>query len=546
MPPPPTRRGRKRQHEQTLLDEDEWTDRVEAIIQRDYFPDLPKLQNKLEWLQAVRSGNPSQLQQAQLNIAQRRAGIRTPIGATPAGFGTPGASLLRTPGLGTTPMGGMPSMTPRLGVNTAGQVVTSGPQDPTLDKFFAQHNSEDNASFQELLKASQQRLRKAKPWLFKNHNPTTDTTQLLLTSGQTDTQAQQLPAVAPPPGDSTAQQSTSGEADSSDAPAAQQPSTSLSGQTLPHANEATIALRGAGQGAGQPNTSSGQMVLLDSVSTRDADRVVRRPAVQTDGFGTTGQDSQTLLSWPHTNKSALYYDSSQRDVVPYTEEELADMVQGPPKQIKHSATRFPSDFDTSQQTSKAAGAQAGMQGQQPGAIRGYGVLNTPAFTPGPDASPLMTWGDIGSTPIRLDQEDDIHVSTSTGPAFKMAGVPARDQLGRGIAQKATMSLKRKAAARAGTPLAGGLPTGRRRAAGTPLPLSSAGKRLASSLRGGTPASDVQLRASYKSTPRGMFGFCSSCRECIIANGMDTDRVRQQSRASEHRQWKVWWRLQCSV
>ncbi|KAL3151583.1 hypothetical protein ABBQ38_012579 [Trebouxia sp. C0009 RCD-2024] len=509
MPPPPTRRGQKRQHEQTLLDEDEWTDRIEAIIQRDYFPDLPKLQNKLEWLQAVRSGNPSQLQQAQLNIAQRRAGIRTPIGATPAGFGTPGASLLRTPGLGLTPMGGTPSMTPRLGVNTAGQVVSSGPQDPTLDKFFAQHNSEDNASFQELLKASQQRLRKAKPWLFKNHNPPTDTTQLLLTSGQTDTQAQQLPAatVAPAPGDSAAQQPTSSQADASDAPAAQQPSPSSSGQALSHANAETTDLGGAVQGADQPSTSSGQMVLLDSdasVSTRDADRVVQRPAVQTDGFGTTGQGSQTLLSWPHTNKSALYYDSSQRDVVPYTEEELADMVQGPPKQIKHSATRFPSDFDTSQQTSKAEGAhgQAGMQGQQPGAIRGYGVLNTPAFTPGLDASPLMTWGDIGSTPIRLDQEDDIHVSTSTGPAFKMAGVPARDQLGRGIAQKATLSLKRKAAARAGTPMAGGLPTGRRRAAGTPLPLSSAGKRLASSLRGGTPATDVQLRASYKSTPRG--------------------------------------------
>ena len=55
MHPPPARRGQKRQHEQTLLDEDEWTDRIEAIIQRDYFPDLPKLQNKLEWLQ-VSSG----------------------------------------------------------------------------------------------------------------------------------------------------------------------------------------------------------------------------------------------------------------------------------------------------------------------------------------------------------------------------------------------------------------------------------------------------------------------------------------------------------
>ena len=239
----------------------------------------------------------------------------------------------------------------------AGQVVSTGPQDPTLDKFFAQHNSEDNASFQELLKASQQRLRKGKPWLFKNHNPPKETTQLLLTSGQIDIQAHQLPAAigAPPPGESTSQQSASSQAESSNAQAAQQPSTSSPSEAPLHVNDASMVPRDAVRGMEQPSTSSGQMILLDSgasASTRDADRVVRRPAVQTDGFGTTGQESQTLLSWPHTNKSALYYDSSQRDVLPYTGEELAEMVQGPPKQIKHSATRFPSDFDTSQQTSK--------------------------------------------------------------------------------------------------------------------------------------------------------------------------------------------------
>ena len=61
-----------------------------------------------------------------------------------------------------------------------------------------------------------------------------------------------------------------------------------------------------------------------------------------------------------------------------------------------------------------AGAAGGPHLAQAGLVRGYGVVNTPAFTPGPEQSPLMTWGDIGSTPIRLDQEDDIHVSTSTG------------------------------------------------------------------------------------------------------------------------------------
>ena len=50
------------------------------------------------------------LRQAQLNIAQRRAGIKTPMEATPAHFATPGltsfratASMLRTPGGLQTP-----------------------------------------------------------------------------------------------------------------------------------------------------------------------------------------------------------------------------------------------------------------------------------------------------------------------------------------------------------------------------------------------------------------------------------------------------------
>ena len=50
MPPPASRSGHKRPREQTLLEEDEYSDRIEAIIPRDFFPDLPKLQNKLEWL----------------------------------------------------------------------------------------------------------------------------------------------------------------------------------------------------------------------------------------------------------------------------------------------------------------------------------------------------------------------------------------------------------------------------------------------------------------------------------------------------------------
>lgn len=73
MPPPAARplSGVKRRREVTTLDEDEWTSRIEAIIQRDYFPDLPKLQNKLEWLQVSRRQDKTRLTELGLLLPQK-------------------------------------------------------------------------------------------------------------------------------------------------------------------------------------------------------------------------------------------------------------------------------------------------------------------------------------------------------------------------------------------------------------------------------------------------------------------------------------------
>jgi protein DGCR14 len=54
--PPPAPRAQQKRKPQKVLDEDEWTARLDKIITRDYFPDVPKLKNKLEWLEATRSG----------------------------------------------------------------------------------------------------------------------------------------------------------------------------------------------------------------------------------------------------------------------------------------------------------------------------------------------------------------------------------------------------------------------------------------------------------------------------------------------------------
>ena len=50
-------------------------------------------------IQAIQTKDPVIIRQAQMNIAQRRAGLRTPMGATPHNFATPqlAGSLMRTP-----------------------------------------------------------------------------------------------------------------------------------------------------------------------------------------------------------------------------------------------------------------------------------------------------------------------------------------------------------------------------------------------------------------------------------------------------------------
>ena len=59
---------------QKVLDEDEWTMQIEAIVERDYFPDLPKLKDRLEWLEARNSGDPARISEAIGNITARRVG----------------------------------------------------------------------------------------------------------------------------------------------------------------------------------------------------------------------------------------------------------------------------------------------------------------------------------------------------------------------------------------------------------------------------------------------------------------------------------------
>ena len=91
--PPPAPRVPKRAGP-TVLDEDEYVSRLDAIITREYFPDVPKLKDTLSWLQATNSGDPNRVREAQRAIQRRLAretGQGGPAGS--ASLGSPSFSF---------------------------------------------------------------------------------------------------------------------------------------------------------------------------------------------------------------------------------------------------------------------------------------------------------------------------------------------------------------------------------------------------------------------------------------------------------------------
>lgn len=459
LPPPPRLAPAKRK---VVLEEDTYAQAIESIVERDFFPHLPKLQNQLEWLHAVQSGDPAAIKRAQLNIARRRAGLRTPLpGETPlmGALSTPGTGLLRTPLMtpaaagggmsGATPaLGGGGGATPCLPAATpsrtpAGPAVAAaleaehgmhpiaaqqaaGARAPGLglDAFFESYQGEDNASFQQLHTRTLERQRTRAA-----HHLVDANKRLRLEAGGHDT----------------------------------------------------------------------------------------------DEYGSSGQAPSTLVPTRHVPRNALYYDSSQRPTLALSDAEAATVVQGPPKAINYAGTRSVGvGVVTGAVTAAAAGSGGGGGGSAaasdeaealaaaarahaarlaaaamaPG-TSGYGYERTPQVLPGVGASPLMTWGDVIATPLRLDGgggagDGDVHDieglaalgDESEGPAGRQFTLPAlrpREVAARAVT--ATQNGGRRGSS-AATPTLDALRRSSTPARGGATPLSAAGLKLAAQLCGG--------------------------------------------------------------
>jgi len=144
----------RKKPKKTPMDEDSYLETVQTIIQKDFFPDLPKLSNQLEWLEAEERKDFAKMREIQMKL--RKTGRVHTVRETPGAFETPA----------TFTPANLPADTP--GAVIRGSNISSNPLAPPtedektidgkkpisdihLDEFQAKHTSEDNDSFESLI-----------------------------------------------------------------------------------------------------------------------------------------------------------------------------------------------------------------------------------------------------------------------------------------------------------------------------------------------------------------------------------------------------------
>ncbi|XP_015677582.1 splicing factor ESS-2 homolog [Protobothrops mucrosquamatus] len=213
-----------------------------------------------------------------------------------------------------------------------------------------------------------------------------------------------------------------------------------------------------------------------------------------------GSGKAGVETWEYKAKNSLMY---YPPGVPEEED-----VFKKPREVAHRNTRFLKDpfsqavSKTQLQQAAALNAQykqgkVGPDGkelipQESPKVNGYGFVATPSPAPGVNDSPLMTWGEIEGTPLRLESSD---MDRTPGPAFKILEPGRRERLGLKMANEAAAknrAKKQEALRRVTENLASLTPKGLSPA------MSPALQRLVN--RTANKFTDKALRASYTPSP----------------------------------------------
>lgn len=189
-----------------------------------------------------------------------------------------------------------------------------------------------------------------------------------------------------------------------------------------------------------------------------------------------------LIEWGFEPRNRLFYTPDVTGEMQLAKQDADSEVHGPPKELCRENTRFKDQLED-------PGLKLGTDYHLPnvGIVDKphEDLLKTPTPLPGRNLTPIMTWGELAGTPVRLDKTE--------GPGFTIKAASERDLVARKMASSAKKSLQRRSSNFSPYSV-------RSMTATTPQRLSAAGRKLATKLHNSTPGTDHQLRAAYSGTP----------------------------------------------
>jgi len=437
---------KKNHRHPTVLDEDTYAEALEKIIERDYFPDISKLRDRLDWLEAIKTGDPVQIRDAQLKIIERRrvgGGKVTPLHTVDSRISrTPGSTFVRN----FTPLDEFDGKTPvvnGLGVGE-GEKEDVGGVDTNLglDQFLGRYTSEDNQSFSKILERVNRKRKERFGYLEDsvNSNANGDAIE-----------------------DEKRDRITDGYGTS------YQPPSTLEGWNYTAKN--LLMYHPADRGE-VPLTEEERAVRIKA-ATKEIDRVNTRFHGKMMDSRPKEDGTVEMLYTPVAGATPV--PMSFRDADKLKKYDLEDLRKTPNPFYLESGKK---------------------------AENGYSYVKTPSPAPGADESPFITWGEIEGTPLRLDMEDtpiDIGGSAD-GPHYRIPSAPARDAKAHSLSREAARNLRERSKKFCKPPLAS--PARGGSASPSMRTLSPAAQKFVrNAIAKSSSSVDETLRASYRgSTP----------------------------------------------
>ncbi|KAI0331932.1 hypothetical protein GY45DRAFT_534511 [Cubamyces sp. BRFM 1775] len=433
---------------QVVLDEDEYTEALSHIIKRDFFPSLVHIDATNNYLDALRSQDPTLIQAS----VRRLEDLQTPASHRSRPWQTPSQ----------TPYGGghleTPLRTPRGEDGEAPAKRARYDTDMSLDAFQARYTSEDNSSFTQILDAENRRRKEKYGWAWEAQRKVEEQRNRMLEGRERLLIEPQLgPGVREKLRIETA------------APAGLIEAAPAEPEVTYEKEEDEVEDLLDGTRPDPPSTEKGKGKEKAKEQSSALVKVDKKDEEQTADVMAPKKDTRPagVDAWKFKARNALMF-APDADVSPYhpPPSKATEDIKGPPRAIKHSNTRLPEQDDKpdhslsappSPTRSRIDAAIAGTpyRPRSPTNDTHSLVPSIPSPTPselGPAAvKQLMTWGTLNATPRVLSQSDDPADIPTPATPFRIAEPTSRERLSHKLSNNAAKSLRAKAGLLGGIP-----------------------------------------------------------------------------------------------